>query len=127
MTLYIIIAFIAILIGMAISVYAFGTGSKRKKIFQDIYFTVEADHDNAWEEQAQNEVLNSLTGDAENGLVFTPAEDNSSLSADVVNQSGVELPETGGIGTTLFYTFGAILVMGAAVLLVTKKRMSIAE
>ena len=41
MTLYIIIAFIAILIGMAISVYAFGTGSKRKKIFQDIYFTVE--------------------------------------------------------------------------------------
>lgn len=41
MTLYIIITFIAILIGMAISVYAFGTGSKRKKIFQDIYFTVE--------------------------------------------------------------------------------------
>ena len=41
MTLYIIITFIAILIGMAISVYAFGTGSKRKKIVQDIYFTVE--------------------------------------------------------------------------------------
>ena len=41
MTLYIIITFIAILIGMAISVYAFGSGSKRKKIFQDIYFTVE--------------------------------------------------------------------------------------
>lgn len=41
MTSYIIITFIAILIGMAISVYAFGTGSKRKKIFQDIYFTVE--------------------------------------------------------------------------------------
>ena len=41
MTLYIIITFIAILVGMAISVYAFGTGSKRKKIFQDIYFTVE--------------------------------------------------------------------------------------
>ena len=94
---------------------------------EDIYFTVEADHDDAWEEQAKDEVLNTLTGDAENGLVFTPAEDNSSLSADVVNQSGVELPETGGIGTTLFYTFGAILVMGAAVLLVTKKRMSIAE
>ncbi len=41
MTLYIIIVFIAILIGMAISVYSFGTGGKRKKIFQDIYFTVE--------------------------------------------------------------------------------------
>ena len=31
----------AICIGMAISVYAFGTGGKRKKIFQDIYFSVE--------------------------------------------------------------------------------------
>ena len=41
MILYAIIAFTAILIGMAISVYAFGTGGKRKKIFQDIYFSIE--------------------------------------------------------------------------------------
>ena len=41
MVLYVIITFVAILIGMAISVYAFGTGGKRKKIFQDIYFSVE--------------------------------------------------------------------------------------
>ena len=41
MILYVIIAFTAILIGMAISVYAFGTGGKRKKIFQDIYFSIE--------------------------------------------------------------------------------------
>ena len=41
MILYVILAFVAILIGMAISVYAFGTGGKRKKIFQDIYFSVE--------------------------------------------------------------------------------------
>ena len=41
MTLYIILFFIAICIGMAISVYAFGTGGKRKRIFQDIYFSVE--------------------------------------------------------------------------------------
>ena len=41
MTIYVIIVFIAILIGMAISVYSFGTGGKRKKIFQDIYFTIE--------------------------------------------------------------------------------------
>ena len=38
---YVIIAFVAILIGMAISVSAFGTGGKRKKIFQDIYFSIE--------------------------------------------------------------------------------------
>lgn len=41
MVLYVILTFVAILVGMAISVYAFGTGGKRKKIFQDIYFSVE--------------------------------------------------------------------------------------
>ena len=43
MILYVILIFAAILIGMAISVYAFGTGGKRKKIFQDIYFSIEED------------------------------------------------------------------------------------
>lgn len=41
MTLYIILIFVALCAGMAISVYAFGTGGKRKRIFQDIYFSVE--------------------------------------------------------------------------------------
>ena len=42
----------------------------------------------------------------------------------VVNKAGTELPSTGGMGTTVFYVLGAVLVMGAVVLLVTKKRMS---
>lgn len=41
----------------------------------------------------------------------------------VVNKAGTELPSTGGMGTTIFYVLGSILVIGAAVLLVTKKRM----
>lgn len=41
MTLYVILFFFALLGGMALSVAAFGTGGKRKKIFQDIYFSVE--------------------------------------------------------------------------------------
>lgn len=41
MVLYVILFFVATCIGMAISVYAFGAGGKRKKIFQDIYFSVE--------------------------------------------------------------------------------------
>ena len=41
MTLYVILIFAALCIGMAISVYAFGTGGKRKNIFKDIYFSVE--------------------------------------------------------------------------------------
>lgn len=43
---------------------------------------------------------------------------------DVVNKSGSLLPSTGGIGTTIFYVVGAVLVIGAGILLVTKKRMS---
>ena len=42
----------------------------------------------------------------------------------VVNKAGTELPSTGGMGTTVFYVLGFALVMGAVVLLVTKKRMS---
>ena len=44
----------------------------------------------------------------------------------IENKSGTELPSTGGIGTTIFYVLGSILVIGAAVLLITKKRMSAA-
>ena len=42
----------------------------------------------------------------------------------ITNYSGVQLPDTGGIGTTIFYIVGGILVAGAVVLLVTRKRMS---
>ena len=48
-------------------------------------------------------------------------------SVVVVNKAGVKLPSTGGIGTTIFYVLGSILVIGAVVLLVTKKRMGDAE
>lgn len=41
----------------------------------------------------------------------------------VVNKTGTELPSTGGMGTTLFYALGGVLVTGAAILLVVKKRM----
>lgn len=45
----------------------------------------------------------------------------------ILNQAGATLPTTGGIGTTLFYVIGSILVIGAVVLLVSKKRMSTAD
>lgn len=47
----------------------------------------------------------------------------SNLTFQIVNLTGAELPSTGGIGTTIFYVVGGILVIGACVLLVTKKRM----
>lgn len=53
-------------------------------------------------------------------------EDLSSLTqkVQVENSTGNKLPETGGMGTTIFYVVGGVLVLGAVVLLVTKKRMA---
>ena len=51
-------------------------------------------------------------------------EPSTNLSTNVVNKSGSTLPSTGGMGTTLFYVVGGLLVAVAVVLLVTKKKMS---
>ena len=51
-------------------------------------------------------------------------ETDNTLYTNITNNKGSLLPSTGGIGTTIFYIIGGILVVGAAVLLVTKKRMS---
>jgi len=45
------------------------------------------------------------------------------IDVEIPNTPGTELPETGGIGTTIFYAIGSILVVGAGVLLISKKRM----
>ena len=71
--------------------------------------------------------LNRLTialdgGDAQDGDVTTGL-----VTATVENNTGASLPETGGVGTTLFYIIGGMLMVGAAVLLVTRKRMSDAK
>lgn len=47
----------------------------------------------------------------------------TTLSSTIVNNNGSQLPSTGGIGTTIFYIVGGILVIGAGILLVAKKRM----
>ena len=58
------------------------------------------------------------------GLVMTSDVAAGSLTTSIKNQTGVALPSTGGIGTTIFYVVGAILVIGAGVVLVTRRRMS---
>lgn len=51
-------------------------------------------------------------------------EANLTQTAEVDNKTGSTLPSTGGMGTTLFYVLGGLLVAGAGVLLVTKRRMN---
>lgn len=42
----------------------------------------------------------------------------------ITNNTGAELPSTGGMGTTIFYIIGSVLVLAAVVLLIVRKRMS---
>ena len=104
-----------------------------------IYFVIEATHDETADAPALK-TLNAYLTDA-NGNKQTEMKDGESVNIDlgtvdltagsitttVVNKSGSELPSTGGIGTTIFYVLGGVLVLAAVVLLVTKKRMSGAE
>ena len=104
-----------------------------------IYFVIEATHDATADTPALTVLKAYLTD--ENGNKKTEVEDGETVNIDlgtvdltagsitttVVNKSGSELPSTGGIGTTIFYVLGGVLVLAAVVLLVTKKRMSGAE
>ena len=69
----------------------------------------------------------TVTIDAEGNATFsgdgaTALEGNA---VEINNQSGAVLPSTGGIGTTIFYVVGTILVIGAGVVLVTRRRMNV--
>lgn len=49
--------------------------------------------------------------------------DDDKVTFEIVNKAGSLLPSTGGIGTTIFYVVGGVLVLVAVVLLITRKRM----
>ncbi len=90
-----------------------------------IKFVVIATHDT----ESGNPKLTALTGNLETGIVdaakTTAVSDGSNTNtANILNNSGTTLPSTGGIGTTIFYVVGGVLVLAAIILLVTKKRMS---
>jgi len=61
---------------------------------------------------------------------FVMSNDGTSLTSHtdnttkLPNTKGTELPTTGGIGTTIFYIVGSLLVLGAALLIVTRRRMN---
>lgn len=86
-----------------------------------IEFTISATHS----ETAAEPELSDLSGASivEGKISFTKNLQEGSLSANVVNKAGSILPSTGGMGTTLLYIIGAILVVGAGVLLVARRRM----
>ncbi|MCI5554028.1 MAG: isopeptide-forming domain-containing fimbrial protein [Ruminococcus sp.] len=98
---------------------------------EPITFTISATED----QTDGSEALTSLTADGGARATFTSGKvyllndtteatgsDNGSVKTTIENLKGSSLPSTGGIGTTMFYVGGGVLVAGAGVLLITKKR-----
>lgn len=93
----------------------------------DILFRIIAEHS-----EGDNPTLTSLKvvdndGQPISGDPFQIDVTSGKVTTSVKNLSGAELPETGGIGTTIFYVLGSLLVAAAVVLLVTKRRMAARE
>ena len=70
------------------------------------------------------EVEGGSSEEVSNGEYASISDIPAESVVKVENNKGVELPATGGIGTTIFYIIGAILVIGAGVVLVTRRRMN---
>ena len=84
-----------------------------------ITFNVIASHDT----ESADPKLTDLNGNPVNGEIeFTVNKDKGTLTAAVVNYQGDELPSTGGMGTTILYVAGVILILAAGVFLVMQKK-----
>ena len=62
--------------------------------------------------------------DTSGASATTTLSSDSNITNTIENKQGSTLPETGGMGTTIFYVVGAILVLGAGILLITRRRMN---
>ncbi|WP_294600343.1 isopeptide-forming domain-containing fimbrial protein [uncultured Phocaeicola sp.] len=72
---------------------------------------------------AANTALTALTIDVAGAGAVNGVLDTGVVNVTVRNNRGATLPETGGMGTTLFYIIGGLLVVGAGILLVVRIRM----
>lgn len=81
-----------------------------------ITFKISASHD----AESDDPKLTKLEAE---GLEMEKDVAHGTLKTSIVNKSGAVLPSTGGVGTTMFYIVGAILAVGAGILLVTRRRM----
>ena len=86
---------------------------------EPITFTIFANHP----ETADNPQLIELSG----GVLADGNIANGTIQREIVNKTGAVLPETGAQGTMMLVGGGAMMVMVAAIFLVTRKKMSIYE
>ena len=91
-----------------------------------IKFEISATHDTTSDDPKLTELTGNVTsGNVTSGeATFTPDTSAGSLTADVVDKKGSVLPSTGGMGTTLLYVAGGILVACAAAYVVMSRKHS---
>lgn len=73
------------------------------------------------------DTISALTIKVDDAAAVSGTTSSGIVTITVENNAGATLPTTGGIGTTIFYIVGSVLVLGAVVLLITRKRMNKAE
>ena len=88
---------------------------------EDLHFTVNATYDTNSADPKLTDL--SVTGNNTFNTSIT-GENDGSATTTIVNKRGSVLPSTGGIGTTIFYVIGGILMVGAGVILVSRRRRS---
>lgn len=86
------------------------------RLAEDVRIMIKASYDEATDK------VTDLVADV-GSIKVTGDVDEGSIDIVVRNSAGTTLPSTGGMGTTLIYIIGAIMMVGAGVLLVTKRRM----
>lgn len=91
------------------------------KLSDPIYFTVKAGH-----VDGADPYLDTFSGDITSGnvgnMAFNADIDNGILKTTIQNKPGSSLPETGGMGTTVLYAAGTLMILAAAAFLVMKKK-----
>lgn len=91
------------------------------KLSDPIYFTVTAGH-----VDGADPYLDTFSGNITSGnvgeMAFTANKENGILSTTIQNKPGSSLPETGGMGTTILYAAGTLMILAAAAFLVMKKK-----
>lgn len=91
------------------------------KLSEPIYFTVTAGHVD--DPKPSLETFSGIITSGKVGeMAFTANKENGILSTTIQNKPGSSLPETGGMGTTVLYAAGTLMILAAAAFLVMKKK-----
>lgn len=98
----------------------------------DMEFEITAQHKAEWVKGGNTAFMDLIAKDASGNIVFAdaagdPAVEDGKLEGDIENYKGAVLPETGAQGTFLLICGGSLLVILAAVFMITRKKMSVYE